>query len=609
MATTIQFYRPLTVASREVRLLRVVHDSANCDDDESSSLQCSLEHMSLEPSPTEPYTAISYCWGADNKKSSMLIDGQSFEVPESASIALKNLVRPDGGLFWIDAICINQEDQQEKGRQVGMMKDIYSQAEEVRIWLGFLDDDVALRAIHSATKIYHQCLKVTNDTADLQAYLYGTDGSAGFKYSDEALPEDCDWEALRALYSLPWFTRLWVVQEIALARKAVCQIGVHSVPADTITLAARWMVHRRYPKHFDYDEVEGIENASSMYKPTLRSLSNQLRRMHRQRCADPRDRVYGLLGLLRPKVASAITPDYTLPLVNVYSSALRLAFEEDQNLNMLQLAAWYVEEPAPGVSGAGGMAQRLWSRVTGQGAVKDWPSWIPKLHGATDASLGSCLNIKSFENSTWPLELRTHQDPLVLSISGMVWSRITYVSDAFSKEDLRDKQRVSQIMLQILEYLNGSKTKERPSDFDDIILTLICGIDHNNRKAVVNDDLVSEYHEFIAWCRRAAEETLATGECNSPYPDFWYRISGSSTNRRFVVNENGLLAMAPLETQLSDYLCVFSGSGVPFVLRKNGKQWTLIGDAYCRRPVRDAGVDVVFGPAEHEGGFEWFDIC
>ncbi|KAI1182979.1 heterokaryon incompatibility protein-domain-containing protein [Nemania serpens] len=266
----------------------------------------------------------------------MFIDGQSFQVQESALIALKNLVGPEGGLFWVDAICINQEDRQEKGWQVGMMKDIYSQANEVRIWLGFLDEDVTLRAIHSATRIFNQCLQVTNDTKDLHKYLYGTDGSPGFKYSDDPLPENCNWEALRALYSVQWFTRLWVVQEIALARKAVFHIGGQSVLADIITLAARWMVHRRYVKHFGYSEVEGIENASSMYKPTLRPLSNQLRRMHRQRCADPCDRVYGLLGLLRPEVAAAIVPDYTLPLANVYGSALRLAFEEDQNVNILQ---------------------------------------------------------------------------------------------------------------------------------------------------------------------------------------------------------------------------------------------------------------------------------
>jgi hypothetical protein len=290
-----------------------------------------------------------------------------------------------------------------------MMKEIYLQAHEVRIWLGNLASDVAVRAIVSARSIYEQCQQATNGLADLKAHLYGTDGSTGFKYSDAALPEHCDWKALKVLYSLPWFTRLWVVQEVALARKAICHISQHSVAAEILTLAARWMVHRRYAKHFSGTEIEGIENASSMYDPTFRPLSNQLRRMHRQRCEDPRDRVYGLLGILKPHVAEAIVPDYTLLTVEVYARALRVAFEEDGNLNILQFVAWYVDEP-PNQTILMRLNKNLWGfwcLIRGAITAQSWPSWVLKMHASTDSAHGSCLNVQVSEKSDWPLPTRT----------------------------------------------------------------------------------------------------------------------------------------------------------------------------------------------------------
>ncbi|KAK3386899.1 heterokaryon incompatibility protein-domain-containing protein [Podospora didyma] len=159
--------------------------------------------MVLGSQPERPYAAMSYCWGPVPTTTNMTVDDRRVRVPESAVSALRKVTREQTGeLIWIDAICINQEDVAEKGRQVGMMKDIYTHASEVRIWLGELEDDVAVSAIESAKRIHDQCVQAMNGLQDLAIHLYGHQGG-GFKYSDAPLPDGCDWEALRALYSLP----------------------------------------------------------------------------------------------------------------------------------------------------------------------------------------------------------------------------------------------------------------------------------------------------------------------------------------------------------------------------------------------------------------------
>lgn len=88
----------------------------------------------------------------------MAIDGRKARVPQSAAIALRSVIREAGEPIWIDALCINQEELPEKGRQVAMMKDIYKHANEVRIWLGKLDNAVACRTIEAARRIHDKCI-------------------------------------------------------------------------------------------------------------------------------------------------------------------------------------------------------------------------------------------------------------------------------------------------------------------------------------------------------------------------------------------------------------------------------------------------------------------
>jgi Heterokaryon incompatibility protein (HET) len=125
---------PLLAGSRCIRVLDVVRLSEN----DSYPLQCDLRIIDLDSEPRPSFTALSYAWGAQTLDSSVITCG-SFTLPitRNCHSALQQLTEVFGKLtIWIDAICINQDDEDEKMQQILLMQDIYSRAETVYIWLG-----------------------------------------------------------------------------------------------------------------------------------------------------------------------------------------------------------------------------------------------------------------------------------------------------------------------------------------------------------------------------------------------------------------------------------------------------------------------------------------
>lgn len=87
--------------------------------------------------PFQRFTALSYVWGSPDAPKSILVDGKTrFWVTQNLYDALRSLRRPDEArAFWIDAICINQSDPDEKRLQIALMRRIYRQAHEVLAYI------------------------------------------------------------------------------------------------------------------------------------------------------------------------------------------------------------------------------------------------------------------------------------------------------------------------------------------------------------------------------------------------------------------------------------------------------------------------------------------
>lgn len=175
----------------------------------------------------QPYSALSWCWGSqlDPKKTIRIIHNNqpyTFQVPSNLEAALKAIRYHDSNetsRIWVDAICINQRDIEERNNQVPLMSNIYGKAQRVYVWLGEEEDD---------SKMAFDFIE--NQILNLNAF-------------DRLINDNsmhAEWKAMKKLMMRKWFSRRWIVQEIALAKEAILLCGKHKLDwlkfADAISL-------------------------------------------------------------------------------------------------------------------------------------------------------------------------------------------------------------------------------------------------------------------------------------------------------------------------------------------------------------------------------------
>jgi len=173
----------------------------------------------------EKYEALSWFWGhAKPTEPIAVFQNGSFRAkyvsPELAA-ALKALRRPRNNRnLWIDAVCINQDDPLEKNHQVMMMSAIYRHAGSVCVWLGPGDESStsAFKFIKDELLQLHKLDNLGNDHTRAK------------------------WVAFLALMQRSWFSRRWVVQEIALARSAMIYCGMDTMSWKDFAIAVELLV-------------------------------------------------------------------------------------------------------------------------------------------------------------------------------------------------------------------------------------------------------------------------------------------------------------------------------------------------------------------------------
>jgi hypothetical protein len=179
-------YRLAPLGSNRIRLLHL-----RPSEDETASINGQLCEYPLENSDqrTHLYEALSYVWGSSNKPRSIFIEGCDLPITENLYTALSRLRNCSlERIIWVDSVCINQEDIQEKERQIQLMAKIYGQANCVIVYLGEAADNSnqALEDIRIAA---------TNQSKSL--FITETRREAVFK-----------------LLERPWFQRIWVSYKI-----------------------------------------------------------------------------------------------------------------------------------------------------------------------------------------------------------------------------------------------------------------------------------------------------------------------------------------------------------------------------------------------------------
>jgi Heterokaryon incompatibility protein (HET) len=181
-------YEPL----QSITSIRVLRLSAGSD----GPLIGELQQVDLEQRPI--YRALSYVWGPPKFDWGITCNGQKLRIAESLHDALQHLRSPTAEIFiWADAICINQSNLKERGDQVQLMGRIYTQAQEVIIWLGSDEDEKA------------------KPTLDLLRRLNGIFGGLRSILTKNEI------KLLIRFFTNGWFERVWVFQEAVLAKSSI----------------------------------------------------------------------------------------------------------------------------------------------------------------------------------------------------------------------------------------------------------------------------------------------------------------------------------------------------------------------------------------------------
>ncbi|OLN96821.1 Heterokaryon incompatibility protein 6, OR allele 2 [Colletotrichum chlorophyti] len=310
-------YGPVPVDSREIRLIKLQPAGSL-----SSPVVTKLIVAPLGD-PSVHYDALSYAWGDGSDKRSIRVNGQPLVVTRSLDTALRYLRREgEEVVLWVDSICIDQGHVAERNVQVGNMGEIYRNAKVVRIWLGESADGT-----EAAMKLVDNCTGIQDDHV-VKQILNNEDGAVG----------------LAELLRRPYWGRMWMFQEIHLARVAHVHCGIFTAAFDTFIrmdkLAAtsqHWPDRRTSPAWSIDLRKAFLEIAHFTLDPSeLIDLEYVLMVTRSMEASEPRDKLFALTATCNMKPYLSI--DYDIPVRDVYASFTRSYVRATGNLSLLLTA-------------------------------------------------------------------------------------------------------------------------------------------------------------------------------------------------------------------------------------------------------------------------------
>lgn len=301
-------YTRLNFLSYEIRLLNIQKAS---DDKE---LCCTLEKTTLiEPAS---YYALSYCWGDVRKKKNIVINDTIFEVGHNLEAALRQLRSRGYSRIWIDALCINQNDDEERGLQIRNMRQIYSQALSVIVWLGDDPDNTANAVKYLFENERYMWFPTRRFTALSMKFSNRRSATETTREWDVQR-----WRFFQCFFELDYWRRAWVIQEIASSSQVKLLFGRETLEWQQITkVLAYWNEHQdEVPMPCSsYKYAAELDHFRIRYKdPRPITLLEAIQWSRYALATDQRDKIYALLGLTSDGPRLVPMPNYQRSLEQV----------------------------------------------------------------------------------------------------------------------------------------------------------------------------------------------------------------------------------------------------------------------------------------------------
>jgi hypothetical protein len=526
------------------------------------------------------FEALSYTWGDQGDARSIFVNKIRRDVSrnlEEALRALRDLQETRLGMcYWVDSLCIDQKNVEERNEQVKRMKEIYSRARAVIVWLGQegKDDRNAVQTMR------HLCRN---------PYVENT----------LQLPRDLQldgWPALVAFMQKPYWDRSWIIQELAMNHNSTLILcGRFKLTRRMIRLGAIYcqeLLQASEDQSYQSDhylELDAWSMASRMYRlaslnfnPNGEASLDLLLNLVRQADAtDKKDKVYGILGLLDPNVSEDIIPDYSLSERQVYTDFMISIVKNSRRLEQIMF---------------GGISTE-----------KGWPSWVPdwrlpfgrhhirylrsrQASGNSPAKIqflkkgrnGDLLACSGFQvdivDGVAAQPSPRYYSNQSCNVSNRYSSRI---SEALQRTLLMDHPGANGELLLEVPWISGRDTRTSPANFHSASKWLKLSQssyfrkfhefrEHNEKFGIGGQS----FRDFFPQSGRKSVDIAMTLQC--------MRLALLSLDQRaLMTTRTGYLGLAPKAVQQGDVVAVLLGCRCPIVLRPRcDNLFHVIGECY-----------------------------
>ncbi|KAH6697555.1 heterokaryon incompatibility protein-domain-containing protein [Plectosphaerella plurivora] len=557
----------------DIRLLEILPRGT------SSQVRCRLVTIDLDNKPPN-YEAMSYTWGNPAKTNIILVNGSPVEVTHN----VYNLLYDRSPMFsprrvWIDAICINQDDTTEKAAQVRIMRTIYECASKVTIWLDAGEDSDSHLAIGLLLELSHY-LKTDRPT-DTELYE---------RYRPERRSRR--WLALGRILDQPYFSRMWMVQEVAVNKTLHVVYGRETIQWDTLAPVILQLLASFHFSTMIEDNttpvqkrlrimsinvlfLDGTRKAyqgkEAKYPP---NLLHMMPRFWTFNATDGRDKVFALHGLIVDEMNPLIEPDYTKPVEVIFLRTAWYLYSQEGSLEAILYCA-----------GIG------WPRN-----LTLLPSWVPDWTAVGRSVISSFPTPDMGYRTTAGLQNRGP------SIHGISIELDVIIIDVVGRMTREHKHRdtVEEVHDELVSWLREVRTTAEGSE-EDLWRTLVC-----DAPSIGTDDVTTAmswpaadvYGQWYRWCMEYILEDPEFNEGLALSEEEKYermRLGGRwltsteyrSIARRFAMTKLGRMAMVPALAEEGDVVALIPGVIVPFLLRLRRSEavsgqgvYALVGECY-----------------------------
>jgi hypothetical protein len=547
---------------RAIRLLELFPGS------QSDPIRLSISQRRFTTKNFPEYEALSYTWGSEEdlipvevKAPKKCVLKEAFRHSKYASTetdlnhvswaiidigqnlyeALSHLrLERTSRVLWVDAICINQQDVAEKGREVRNMGDIYRLAKCVLVWLGpaSADSSLAVKTLsYLGSQVRLELGWNTNYAAD------GAEEPTWIKH-EVALPYSrATWNAIASFLDRQWFKRVWIWQEILLANSSARLIcGTDEILWKKLQ-GALWTItyKRENPLMEDPISEKNLGRAfalASVRKET--SFLNLLEYLRSSFCKDQRDRIYAVLSLAWDNEVFKIIPDYTYDVYDIYYGFTSTWMRVHRSLLFLMSCN---DQPLS--------------------TDPRWATWVPNWSNPpatrNSLSMNACATEGPFINFRWFGE--NHHD--CLEVKGRFLGTIVHCGDPAPP---------TPSMEQVLELVRSWEpeyllTADYPSGcklFDAFLSVLVDG--HFSPRTPVKEDptLAQAKEEYLQVIRGGNVPDMAA---SIPIQNLYNDLNRFVSGRTFFTTDNGYVGLGTSHARPGDCIAVLLGYNNPIVLR------------------------------------------